>query len=218
MRIGRLHVLTDFHFQQRLSHADLAALAVMGGADTVQFRQKSGPLRARLYELKSTVDTCRAAGVPVLVNDRVDLALASGADGVHLGQDDLPIAEARRILGDDAIIGATASTVEEAKRAEDAGASYIGFGPVFATTSKANPQPIRGLHALEEAVRGVSVPVIAIAGITAARIPSVMGTGAHGVAVMTAVSLASDPAAAVGELREAIDVTLADDRDLEASR
>lgn len=209
MPIGRLHVLTDFHFQQRLAHARLAALAIDGGADTIQFRQKHGPLRARLAELEPTAALCRQRGIPLIVDDHLDLALATGASGVHLGQDDLPIAAARRILGPDAIIGATASTVHEARRAADDGASYIGFGPVFPTHSKANPQPVRGLRGLEAASGAVSIPVIAIAGISASRVPQVIAAGAHGVAVMTAVTTAQDVEAATRELRHAIDAALA---------
>jgi thiamine-phosphate pyrophosphorylase len=209
MPIGHLHVLTDFHFQQRHSHARLAALAIDGGADTIQFRQKSGPLRARLAELEAAAAVCRQRGVPLLVDDHVDLALAVGASGVHLGENDLPVDAARRILGASAIIGATASTADEARRAEDAGASYVGFGPVFPTLSKANPKPVRGLRGLEAACAAVDIPVIAIAGIDASRVREVLAAGAHGVAVMTAVTTAADVIAATRALREAIDAARA---------
>jgi len=208
MPTGRLHILTDFHFQQRLSHAELAEAAIAGGADTIQFRQKTGPLRARLHELERTLAVCRQRGVPLLVDDHVDLALAAGAPGVHLGQDDLPIPLARRLLGPDAIVGATASTAEEAARAEAEGASYVGFGPVYATGSKANPQAVRGLRGLAAACQAVSLPVIAIAGMTPERVPEVLSAGAHGVAVMTAVTTAPDVAAATARFRAALDATL----------
>jgi thiamine-phosphate pyrophosphorylase len=208
MAIGRLHVLTDFHFQQRFSHAALAEAAIAGGADTVQFRQKTGPLRARLRELERSREVCRQRDVPLLVDDDVALALAVGADGVHLGQDDLPIPLARRLLGPDAIIGATASAPAEAARAEAEGASYIGFGPVFPTGSKANPQPVRGLAGLEATCRAVSIPVIAIAGMTPERVASVLDAGAHGVAVMTAVTTAPDVAAAAARFRQVLNAAL----------
>lgn len=204
MEIGRLHILTDFRFQQRLPHWRLAELAIQGGADVIQFREKHASLRHALHEARLTAERCRAAGVPLILNDRLDIALAVGADGVHLGQEDLPVADGRRILGREAIVGASATTVQQARRAEQSGASYIGFGPVFSTGSKANPASVKGLAGLKAVCAAVSLPVIAIAGITAERIASVMGSGAHGVAVMTAVSLAGDPAAATAELAAAI--------------
>ncbi|MEM1055986.1 MAG: thiamine phosphate synthase [Bacteroidota bacterium] len=210
--LGRLHVLTDFHFQQRRSHASLARLAVAGGADVIQFRHKTGSPRDRWANLVPTVEAVREGGATILVDDDLGLALASGADGVHLGQTDLPIEAARRALdrtasGDGAprIIGATATTAEQARRAETEGATYIGFGPVFATSSKKNPAKVKGLAGLAEAARAVSIPVIAIAGITPERVAPCLEAGAHGVAVMTAVSCALDPEAATAEFREAID-------------
>ena len=140
----------------------------------------------------------------MVVNDRVDVALAIEADGVHLGQDDLPVHLARRILGDDAIVGGTATTLEQARRAEAEGATYVGFGPVYPTQSKANPASVKGLAGLEAVCSAISIPVIAIAGITADRIAEVIAAGAYGVAVMTAVSLAPDPLAATTELAEAL--------------
>ncbi|MEM1269760.1 MAG: thiamine phosphate synthase [Bacteroidota bacterium] len=198
--IGRLHVLTDFYFQQRFTHAELARLAAAGGADTVQFRQKTGTLRNVSVEAERTLEACQDAGIPLLIDDHVDLAAGLGCAGVHVGQDDLPVALARRVLGPDGIVGATASSLAEAVAAEQAGASYIGFGPVYATRSKANPKSVKGLSGLRAVCKAVSIPVIAIAGITAERIPAVLEAGAHGVAVMTAVSLAPDPARAVADL------------------
>jgi thiamine-phosphate pyrophosphorylase len=202
--IGRLHVLTDFHLQQRYSHSDLAGMAIEGGADMIQFRQKNGNIRHIIRELQRTAEVCAEAGVSLLVNDRIDLAFLDGASGVHLGQTDYPIDLARRVLGDNAIIGATATTTEQARRAEAEGASYIGFGPVYPTGSKANPASVKGLHGLRRAVDAVSIPVIAIAGISVERIPEVLEAGAHGVAVMTAVTNAKDPVAATRELADAL--------------
>ena len=206
--IGRLHVLTDFLFQQRHSHAALARLAIAGGADTVQFRQKAGTPRDLLASLRPTVAACRAAGVPLIVDDHLDLALAAGADGVHLGHLDLPIADARSVLGrcggPTRLLGATATTPEQAVAAEAAGADYVGFGPVFPTASKANPASVKGLAGLEAACVAVRIPVIAIAGITPERVRPVLEAGAHGVAVMTAVTTAPDPQAAAARFREEI--------------
>ncbi len=205
--VGRLHVLTDFHFQQRLPHAEVARQAVAGGAETIQFRQKSGTVRDRWANLVPTVAACRAAGVPCLVDDHLDLALAARADGVHLGALDLPVSAARAVLDRQGggIVGATATTAEAARRAEADGADYVGFGPVFPTGSKAAPASVKGLAGLEAACRAVSVPVIAIAGITPERVAPCLDAGAWGVAVMTAVTTAPDVAAAAARFREEID-------------
>lgn len=204
-RIGRLHFLTDFTFQQRHGHAALADRAIRGGADTIQFRQKEGTLRDILVNAHAVAEVCRKHGVPLLVDDRVDVALAVGADGVHLGQTDMPLADARRVLGPDAIIGITAPTVSLAKAAKAGGADYIGFGPVYATRSKANPLSVRGLEGVLEVSNAIDIPVIGIAGITALRAPDVIRAGAHGVAVMTAISCAEDPEDAAQQFRAAID-------------
>ncbi len=206
--IGRLHVLTDYHFQQRHSHAMLARLAIDGGADTIQFRQKTGGIRHILREAQTTADVCAEYDIPLLINDRIDAALACRASGVHLGQSDFPVREARRILGDEMIIGATATTLEQALGAQDDGADYVGFGPVFKTGSKANPASVKGLRTLSTVCDELEIPVIGIAGIGARRVESVISAGAHGVAVMTAVTTASDPAHAAREIRAAIDAAL----------
>jgi thiamine-phosphate pyrophosphorylase len=204
LRVGRLYVLTDYHFQQRFSHADLADLAIRGGADTIQFRQKHGGIRHQLHEAYQTAEVCGDAGVPLIIDDRLDVLLAVQADGVHLGQTDFPIPDARRILGPDVIIGATASTLDEALAAYEDGADYIGFGPVFPTRSKANPVPTRGLTALSDVCRNVPIPVVAIAGITPERIPPVLDAGAHGVAIMTYITTAPDPLEATQHCRDAL--------------
>ncbi|MEM0963118.1 MAG: thiamine phosphate synthase [Bacteroidota bacterium] len=207
-RIGRLHVLTDFHFQQRHTHAEIARAAAAAGADTIQYRHKTGTARDRIATLRPTVAACRSAGVPCLVDDHLDLALAAGADGVHLGSLDLPVSDARRVadeIGRPFIVGATATTTEAARSAEADGADYIGFGPVFATSSKANPDSVKGLAGLERAAQAVSIPVIAIAGITPARVAACLDAGAWGVAVMTAVTTADDIAAATAAFRDHID-------------
>lgn len=203
--IGRLHVLTDFYLQQHFSHAELAELAIAGGADLIQFRQKRGGIRNKLIEAKKVQAVCADAGVPLIVNDHLDIAQSIGADGVHLGQDDLPIEDARRILGSEAIIGATATNVGQTVEAYEAGADYIGFGPVFTTQSKFNRSSVKGLSGLREASDAVPVPVIGIAGITSERIRPALEIGAHGVAVLSAIATAEDPEAATARIRSAID-------------
>lgn len=207
MPIGRLHVLTDFFFQQRYSHAELARLAVAGGADVIQFRQKFGSVRHLIVQVEGIVEVCAAANVPLIVNDRVDLALIEGVSGVHLGQADYPIALARKVLGPDAIIGATATTTEQVRQAEREGATYVGFGPVYNTGSKSNPASVKGIEGLRRAVEAVSIPVIAIAGITPERTREVLDAGAHGVAVMTAVTTADDPTQATAAFADVMRVS-----------
>ena len=204
-RIGRLHVLTDFSFQQRHSHARLAEMAIQGGADVIQFRQKTGTARDILANARSVAAICRAYDVTLLIDDHVDMALAVGADGVHLGQTDLPLADARRVLGEDAIIGITAPSLHDARAAEHGGADYIGFGPVFPTRSKSNPASVKGLEGVLEVANATDLPVIGIAGITAARCADVLRAGAHGVAVMTAISCSDDPVGATRQFADAIE-------------
>ncbi|MEX0821613.1 MAG: thiamine phosphate synthase [Rhodothermales bacterium] len=203
--IGRFHVLTDYHFQQRYSHAEIARLAIEGGADTIQFREKHSGIRHVLKEAAETAEVCRRQSAVFVVDDRIDVAQAVSADGVHLGQSDFPIPAARRVLGPEALIGGTATTLEQALRIEDDGADYVGFGPVFKTASKRNPASVKGLATLTRVCEAVGVPVIAIAGVTAERVESVMNAGAHGIAVMTAITLAANPVRAAADIRAALD-------------
>ncbi len=205
-RIGRLHVLTDFHFQQRHSHAELAGLAISGGADTIQFRQKFGLIRHRLAAAMRTAEACFATKTTLIIDDEITLALAVGASGVHLGLNDFPVSDARAIMGDYRLIGASATTLDQAVAAQNSGADYVGFGPVFSTRSKADPAAVKGLKALSEVCAALTIPVIAIAGITVDRVEAVLDCGAHGVAVMTAITGATDPRSATAAIREKVDM------------
>lgn len=203
--VGRFHVLTDFYLQQTHSHAEVARLAIQGGADLIQFRQKRGGIRNKLVEARKVQQVCEEASVPLIINDHLDIAQAVGAAGVHLGQDDFPIDEARSILGPRSIIGATATTTDQARAAYEAGADYVGFGPVFMTESKFNRSDVKGLSGLGAACEAVPIPVIAIAGITSDRVQPTLEAGAHGVAVLSAVATADDPERAAARIRDAID-------------
>lgn len=151
---------------------------------------------------------CHAAGVPLCVNDRLDVALAAGADGVHLGQEDLPLRDALRIRASQRLmIGVSTHTLAQAQAASREGADYIGFGPIFATQSKANPEPAVGLDRLREVCAAVSVPVVAIGGITLATVDAVAETGANAAAVIAAIDDACDPAAAARRVAEALRYT-----------
>ncbi|MBO9522803.1 MAG: thiamine phosphate synthase [Nocardioidaceae bacterium] len=178
----------------------LLALAE-AGVEAVQVRDKDADDRALLAFATAAVAALRPLGVRVILNDRVDLALAAGADGVHLGAQDLPVSAARA-LAPTLLIGATCRSRAAAVAAAREGADYAGVGPVFATTSKAGlPAPL-GVEGLAE-VTGV-LPVVAIAGIDAGRVPAVLAAGAHGVAVLGAVTNAADPPTAAREIAAAL--------------
>ncbi|NBB75308.1 MAG: thiamine phosphate synthase [Bacteroidetes bacterium] len=202
--IGRLHVITDFYLQQRISHAELAIQAIEGGADVIQFRQKRGGIRNKLIAARKLKIVCEEAGVPLIINDHLNIAQALGA-GAHLGQDDFPLPEAREILGSEVVIGATATTAEQARQAYEEGADYIGFGPVFTTQSKFNRSSTKGVDGLAAACDAVPIPVIAIAGITSDRVQPALDAGAHGVAVLSAVATAESPKRATARIRAALD-------------
>ena len=203
-KIGILHVLTDTALQPRFTHAELAERAIRGGADTIQFRHKQGTTRELMAMARSVGDVCRQSGVTFLVNDRVDIAFAVEAHGAHVGQDDLPVPVARRILGSAKIVGVSAGVPEHALRGEQEGCDYIGFGPVFPTGSKPDAAMPSGIEVLHQVCRSVRVPVIAIGGITADNVEVVIHAGARGVAVISAVCCAVDPEAATRRLLEAI--------------
>ena len=203
-KIGRFHVLTDTELQNQYSHLDLAELAIAGGADLIQFRQKTGASREMIRVAGQLIESCRKAAVTFIVNDRLDWALASEADGIHLGQEDFPIPLARKILGEKAVIGGSAGTLAEARKCLQEGADYIGFGPVFPTTSKADAAPASGLDLLEKVVKEIQLPIIAIGGLTQENIPRVMQTGVYGIAVISAVCCQKDPRAAAQNLRRLV--------------
>jgi thiamine-phosphate pyrophosphorylase len=203
--IGRLHVVTDAAGGAGALDAVRAALA--GGTPVVQVRTKTGSDLSRLAFAREVVLLCRAAGALSIVNDRVDLALAAGADGTHVGADDLPVSVVRRIAGPDHLIGGTARDPVRAAELVAAGADYLGVGPAFATSTKDGlPDPI-GPAGVGAVAAAVAVPVIAIGGVTADRVPLLRAAGAHGVAVVSAVSAAPDPAAAARALLAALDAT-----------
>jgi len=170
------------------------------GPCCLQLRAKEAGARAFAAAARRVLPLCRAAGVPFCVNDRLDVALAVGADVVHLGQDDLPLADALRVRLEvgrpDLVVGFSTHNAGQARAAASAGADYIGFGPVFATSSKLNPDPVVGLGQLAEVCRTVSVPVVAIGGINPAGAGLLAQAGASAAAVISAVNNAPDPTAA----------------------
>ena len=192
-KIGRLHVLTDTDLQNCFSHIELAELAIAGGADTIQFRQKTGETIQMIRIAEQIQALCKRAGVSFIINDRVDVAIASHADGVHLGQGDFPIPLARKLLGEGAIIGGSAGNAEEAQKCFLEGADYIGFGPVYPTSSKEDAGPASGLDLLRQVVGKIPLPIIAIGGINKENTVLVRESGAYGIAVISAVCCEKNP-------------------------
>jgi thiamine-phosphate pyrophosphorylase len=203
-QIGRLHVLTDTVLQTRFSHSDLARLALRGGADTIQLRQKTGTTREMIRIAVLMKQLCSDYDIPLIVNDRVDVAIAAEADGVHLGQDDFPIPLARELLGQERIIGASASDINEGRKCLEEGADYIGFGPVYPTTSKDDAGAVKGLDTLTQIAEAVSAPIIAIGGISSNRVSEILQAGAHGIAVISSVCCQEDPEQATKTLYQVI--------------
>ena len=177
--------------------------AVQGGVTVVQIRAKALPFREFLDLGLNAADRLAGTGVLLLVNDRVDIALACGADGVHLGQEDMPLATARKILGADRIIGISVNTVEEARAAEVGGADYVGASPAFATATKETALPVLGPEGVRSIKRAVRIPVVAIGGINAGNLAALADSGADGIAIISAVLGAPDARRAAEDLRKA---------------
>lgn len=182
---------------------DTAEAALRGGARVLQYRGKKKPGELQFREASALRAMTRDYGAYLVVNDRADVALLVDADGLHLGGEDLPVIEARRILGKEKIIGATAHTLKEAEAAEQQSADYLGYGAVFATRSKKSAS-VSGLDGLERIVRRAAVPIIGIGGISRRNITEVLETGASGVAVLSAVLEAEDSLKATQELMNKI--------------
>ena len=180
--------------------------AIAGGVDAVQVREKHTSARVRLDVARTLRAVTAAADIPLIVNDRVDLALAADADGVHLGDDDLPVAVARDQLGEDAIVGRSVSSVAEAREATEAGADYLGVGAIFSTDSKDVDEQNQevGLDTVRAIDDAVDIPFVGIGGVTRENATDLARAGADGVAVISAITGADDPEAATRELGEAV--------------
>jgi thiamine-phosphate pyrophosphorylase len=208
----RLYALVDPAVAGGRPLADLAA-RIASSVTLVQLRDKHGSTLAMVEEARALRAVLEPKGVPLLINDRVDVALAAEADGVHIGQDDMAPADARLLLGRGAIIGLSIKTVEQAKTAPLDLLNYVAIGGVYSTTSKDNtvaPIGVAGLRAIVEAIRArePNYPICAIAGITSGNAADVISAGADGVAVISALSLAPDPGKAAQELRVLVDSAL----------
>lgn len=209
----RVYVILDPEHAQGRPLAELARAAVDGGATLLQYRDKTAETGAFVATARAILTAIKGTRVPLLINDRIDVALAAGADGVHIGQTDMGPEDARRLLGPDPIVGLTVRSMAEAEATPADLVDYVGIGGVFATSSKQNRNAPIGLDGLAEIsafldARAPEVGRVAIAGITADTAAAVIAAGAHGVAVISAVSKASDPAAAAAALRHIVDHAL----------
>ncbi len=199
-----LYVVTDERLSRRLSHKQIAEKALAGGADVIQLRDKKLEGRRLMEHARAIRKLTKEAGKLFIVNDRLDVAVISGADGVHLGQEDLALADARAIAPKGFLIGVTVHDVLEAKEAENGGADYLGLSPIFITGSKSDAGDACGLETLRAVKKAVSVPVVAIGGITLANACSVLEAGADGLAVISAVVSQPDVEAAARALKAVI--------------
>lgn len=198
------------HFTQQISYAEGIRMALEGGCRWIQLRMKDAPAEEIIACAEEVLPLCRRHGAKFLLDDHVELVRQLGADGVHLGKNDMPVDEARTILGPDIIIGGTANTIEDIIRLHKQGADYIGCGPFRFTTTKKNLSPILGLDGYKSIVLkmkelGIDLPIVAIGGITVEDIPAVMGTGVSGIALSGAILGAPDPVEMTARIIETID-------------
>jgi thiamine-phosphate pyrophosphorylase len=200
MTIKGIHVVTDWQLMHGRGHVDIARAAVEAGVPVLQFRDKNLPDK-EFYEIALVLrDLAAGTGTTFVVNDRVDIAIAVGADGVHIGQTDMPAAAVRRLIGNSRILGVSATTIEEAIRAERDGADYVGFGPIFSTATKADAAAPTGTEQLRKLSSVIKVPIVAIGGIGEKNVGSVAAAGADAAAVVSAVVCAVDMPAAIVRL------------------
>lgn len=198
------------HFTPQISYAEGIRMALEGGCRWIQLRMKDAPAEEIIACAEEVLPLCRLHGAKFLLDDHVELVRPLGADGVHLGKNDMPVDEARKILGPDIIIGGTANTIEDIIRLHKQGADYIGCGPFRFTTTKKNLSPILGLDGYKSIVLkmkelGIDLPIVAIGGITVEDIPAVMGTGVSGIALSGAILGALDPVEMTARIIETID-------------
>ena len=206
MRVKGLYAIIDNSLTPSVSNIEIAKKVLAGGAGILQLRGKGLSSKELLEQAREIREIAREAGAIFIVNDRADVALLADADGVHLGQDDLPIAKAREILGREKLIGLSTHNLKQAIKAEFEGAAYIGFGPVFGTTTKADAEEAKGLQALREIRKSVNIPIVAIGGINIENVIDVISAGADAVAVISAIVKAGDIEGATRRFLEAFKI------------
>ena len=187
-----LYLVADVDYAPGRDVVALVAAAVRGGVTIVQLRAKGSETRGFLELATRMASALKRRSVPLIINDRVDIAMACGADGVHLGQDDMPLDAARKLLGEVKIIGVSVNTLKEAREAERLGADYVGLGPIYATTTKDTDLPVLGPEGIRRMREKIDIPIVAIGGINAGNAAAVMKAGAAGVAVVSAILGAAD--------------------------
>ncbi len=200
-----LYLVTDRPLSRWRSTREIVEAAVAGGVSCVQLREKQCGTREFIEQARSIRSLLREKNIPLIINDRVDVALAAGADGVHLGQQDMPIDLARKISSGSLLIGISAESIDDAVRAEQEGADYIGISPVFSTPTKTDTGPALGLTGVRAIRELVKIPLVGIGGINYHNAISVIAAGADGIAVVSAIVSAADPAAAAQQLRDMVD-------------
>ena len=199
-----LYLVADTEFAAGRDLVIPVSEAVHGGVTVVQLRAKDFGTRDFLELASRMNEQLRRSGIPLLINDRVDIVLACGAAGVHLGQDDMPLPDARRLLGPGKVIGISVNTLDEAAEAERLGADYVGLGPVYGTSTKQTVLPVLGPEGIQRIKRQIRIPIIAIGGINAANADAVKKAGAAGVAVVSAILGAADARQAAAELKKRV--------------
>jgi thiamine-phosphate pyrophosphorylase len=200
-----LYLVTDRGLARGRLTLDIVKAAVRGGVTCVQLREKNCSTRDFIEQAFTIKNFLKARGVPLIINDRVDVALAIEADGVHLGQTDMPLDIAKNIIGDSMIIGISAESLEDAIEAEKGGADYLGVSPIYATPTKTDTAPPLGLEGLAAIREAVKLPLVGIGGLNRDNSAAVIENGGDGVAVVSAIVAADDPAAATGSIKQVID-------------
>ena len=197
----RLYVIADNAAAKGRDLAWIAEQAIRGGADVIQLRDKAASAQRLIEEATRLLRITKAAGIPLIINDRVDVAVAVGADGVHLGQDDLPVSVARQILGPGRIVGKSTHSLVQALEADRAGVDYVAVGPIYPTPTKPDTSHV-GVALVDHVAARVRRPIVVIGGINQATLPEVLAAGATCVAVVRAVCAAENPEAAARSLKD----------------
>jgi thiamine-phosphate pyrophosphorylase len=200
-----LYLVTDRGLARGRTTLEIVSAAVRGGASVVQLREKACSTRDFIEQALAIKEFLRERAVPLIINDRVDVAQAVKADGVHLGQTDMPLETAKKILGDSMVIGISAESLQDAIEAEKGGADYLGVSPIYATPTKTDTAPPLGLKGLRKIRKAVKLPLVGIGGLTRENSSDVIRNGADGVAVVSAIVSADDPEAAAKALRHVIE-------------
>ncbi|MFZ0725707.1 MAG: thiamine phosphate synthase [Desulfobacterales bacterium] len=199
-----LYLVTDRRLSRGRSTLEIVTAAVAGGVTCVQLREKAAATREFIEEALKIRDHLRSVNIPLIINDRLDVALAVGAAGVHLGGADMPPAMARAVAGNRMIIGISVESVADARAAEKGGADYLGVSPIFATPTKTDTAPALGTEGLQAIRQAVRLPLVAIGGLNSSNAADIIRCGADGVAVVSAIVSAADPAQAARRLKSVI--------------